>query len=788
MNKKLLLVALAILASAFTTTAFAAPCDTSATLQFVGVGSSAQFNTLAYAASDVIAAEASTFHLFSAKGAETSGDQTAAIQDVRVSGVPQDSATLWVMWDANSACNVFAYYSVDSTIGVRAYFAAQQLAGDTGGSKLYNSAAVLPCLAGQGTEYPSGACQNKGVDLTTAGFCTGSCKQGQVGGLADTDLTLPHFVYVALTTPVVPQQTTTTVPASYCGQNYPAASTSAYYCYFNAAGTDIRPEDAFYATNRALGVPATGVAGLNYGNANCTIAGGTNCQIYDSFSQGGVFNVLKFNVTAKDPYKTTATVPTYTTLSVGASPVLVLVNNADTAGLGKTYTDTNGRTSYLFNDILRSKLSFIFEGNTKCTGDILPAAPLSSANHQPGAGFGSGPALQVIQREPLSGTYNTFEFTAVRTMGASSNTATSKPSTSAWTSNDEGGQEMWAQASSSDETNAAVFPWILDPGATSMGWSSGTLASACGTLSTTGGINKVTNPSGTQNCSDPLFISGSLLSKAPACASGTYLRMRAIGTGQEVSDTMGLNNTGVEQVKDGIGYAFWSYGNVSKATSSVGHYMTVDAIDPLFTTEGGYGWGASTPERNDGLAAWNLPQCNLGSLPCTTNISFTHIYDGKYPLWSLLRVVTMANKSATTTVTPAYVLDLVAYNQIEVANAARNTNDFVPFLTNLTNSGTLTAPAWKGDLNLGVFRVHSKTAGDPINQGNGHEPCGGVFTGINLQGGYVNNTVCLIDSGNDVGGAVMTVQDDVDFIHDFAGTSTEGVTLPATYEEYNLHQ
>jgi hypothetical protein len=782
MNKKLILVALALMATAFTTTAFAVPCDTSATLQFVAVGSSAQFNTMAYAVSDVIAAESSTFHLFSVKGAETSGFQTSAIQDVRVAGTPQDSATQWVMWDSNDACNVFTYYSVDSTVGNRAFFASQQLAGDTSGSKLYNSAAVLPCLAGQGTEYPSGACQNTGVPLTTSGFCTGSCKQGQVGGLSDTDLTLPSSVYIALTTPVIPKETTTTVPAPYCGQHYPAASTSAFYCYFNAAGTDIRPEDAFYATGRALAVPANGLLGLNYGNANCTISGGTNCQVYDSFNQGGVFNVLKFNITGKDPYKTTAGVPLYTTLSVGAAPVIVVVADKDTAGLGKTYTDSNSRTSYLVHDIARATLAEVFNGTAKCVGDLLPAAPLSSTNSQPGAGFGSGPALQVIHREPLSGTYNTFEFTGVRSLSGSSTAGTSKVATSAWTSDDEGGQEMWAQASSSDLTNTAVFPWYIDPGAPAMGWSGGALASACGTFSTTGGINKVTNPSGTQNCSDPLFITG-----GDHCASGTYLRLRAIGTGQEIPDALGLNNTGAEAVSDGIGYGFWSYGNFAKATSTVGHYLTVDDTDPLFSTSGGYGYG-STVERNDSLAAWNLPQCNLGSLPCTTTIPFTHMYDGKYPLWSLLRVVTIANGGATTTLTPPFVLDIVAYDQIEVANAARNTADFVPFLTSLTNTGTLAAPVWTGNLNLGVFRSHYKATGDPIVQNNGHEACAGVFTGVALQGGESGKAACLVDTGNDMGGAVFTVQEDVDFTHDFASTTTEGVALPATYEEYGQLQ
>jgi len=276
MNKKLILVALAILASAFTTLLSPLP----ATLQHAAVRRSRFLRPSTHwpmQLSDVVTAEASAFHLFSVKGAETSGDQTVAIQDVRVAGVPQDSATLWVIWDANSACNVFAYYSVDSTIGVRAYFAAQQLAGFTGGTKLYNSAGVLPCLAGQGTEYPTGSCQNTGVDLTTAGFALESARRDRsaacriLTSLFLTSLRSTH-------TPVLPQQTTTTVPAPYCGQKYPAASTSAYYCYFNAAGTDIRPEDAFYATNRALAVPATGTTGLNYASPNCTLSGATNAR------------------------------------------------------------------------------------------------------------------------------------------------------------------------------------------------------------------------------------------------------------------------------------------------------------------------------------------------------------------------------------------------------------------------------------------------------------------------------------------------------------------------------
>jgi len=315
---------------------------------------------------------------------------------------------------------------------------------------------------------------------------------------------------------------------------------------FQRGGTDIRPEDAFYATNRALAVPATGTTGLNYASPNCTLSGATNCQIYDSFSQGGVFNVLKFNITAKDPYKTTAAVPTYTTLSVGASPVLVLVSNKDTSGLGKTYTDSNGRTSYLFNDILRSKLSFIFQGNSKSRATFC-RRPAGIDHHHPTRrririwpGIASNPPRTVVRN-----------LQHVRVHCCSHGGRQFQPSYQQ-THHQRVDQQRRRRPGNVGpghflrRNQCGRIPWIIDPGSPSLGWTSGSLNSACGTLSTTGGINKVTNPSGTQNCSDPLFISGTNLSKAPACASGTYLRLRAIGTGQEVPDTLGLNNTGAK--------------------------------------------------------------------------------------------------------------------------------------------------------------------------------------------------------------------------------------------------
>jgi len=783
MSKKLVLVALACMAMAFTSSAFGiTPCSTSATLQAVVVGSSAQFNTMAYAAEDLISASGSgltaPYNLFSVKGLATGG-YTAAIQDIRTTANNAlDSATLWVIYDSSETCSVFAYYSVDSTVGNRAFFASTDY---VIGTKTFSGAGVWPCLAGQS----AAPCNSTATALDVSGFCTNKCATSQVGGQTDTaspDI-LPTTVFVALSTPVIP--TATTKPPTYCGQLGAAGSTGNYWCYFNAAATDIRPEDAYYATERLVAnAVATGMTGLDYSNANCKVGSDPTCQIYDSFGQNGTFNALKFNVTGKDPYVTTAAVPGYTTLSVGAAPVLVEVSNADTSGLGKTYTDSNGKTVYLFNNILRKDLANIFEGTSYCTGDILPAAPLGTSSGQEGAGYGAGPALQVVIREPLSGTYNTFEFTGIRSLTGSSNGATSKPTTTSWTSNEDAGQEMWANGAAS---TPAVYPYFIDPGISSLGWTSGSLATACGgPVTTLGGINVVGVPTGTQSCADPVFITG-----GGHCASGTYLKARAIGTGQEVPDVLGLNNTGAAQVTDGIGYTFWSYGNVAKTWKSgapIGHYLTVDHIDPLYATAGGY------YDRSDGQIANTFPNCDGGTSstitkPCTNTIPFTHIYDGSYPLWSVLRVVTFSVKSGASQV-PTWIQNLIAYDQQEAAPTGSNTADFVPFLTNFVNGGTFAAPAWTGDLNLGVFRVHFKegTGAAGVNPANGHSQCAGVFTAVKLQGGTAHSPACLVDTGSDVGGAVMTVQDDVDFNLDFGGTTTETVVLPATYENYGQRQ
>ncbi len=704
-----------------TTSGFAAtPCSAGATLKFVGIGSSAQFNTLAYAADDVIGKSGTgPFNLFSVTGKDSLGNNTVLVLDSRPGVNKTDTPTTWIMWDSAANCAVYSYWSVDSVVGVKDFMSYNLITvGGTNYSVQANYGQVSP-------------------DVETANFstteCGGTtkCKTNQVGGLADTVTSVPATVVAAMS--LIPANVPPAAKPSHCGLK---GGTGGVYCYFNAAGTDIRPEDAYFATLRLLtSLDTVGhLTGLGYNSAACGgdgLATGSKigCPIYDAFGQNKVFNSLLFKLTGTDPIGG-GTIPAYTAFDVGAAPLVVFVNNGDTTA-NEGFGATDGSGHYIFNNINRQILAQVFQGKTHCTTDLLTT------------GASTGKPIQVVLREPLSGTYNAFEFTAVRTLYGSGNPGVGIPTATGETSSEWSGQEQGINPALNFNTGAGC------PG------------------------SGATAPNGSESCGDPVWLE----SKGGGCGAG--LRLRSIGTGLEVPGALGQKNSGASVVTDGIGYSFWSYGNFAPATSTAGHYLTVDGIDPLFTTPGG-----ATDTKPNPNGAYNLPQCNFSSLPCF-QLPFTHVADGTYPLWSVLRIMSFGNTG--TTATPAAVLNMIAYDEVEVADPARATSDFVPYLKNLTNTGTLGAPVWTGSLNLFVFRSHFALAGVGVAADNGHHSCitGGVasFTGISLGGGSAAHANCLIDKGNDMGGAVLTVQSDVDWNLD-AGTAPTSVPV----EEYNVRQ
>jgi hypothetical protein len=711
MTKKLLLPVLALLfATLCATTSSAQTCSgfTGAHVQYMGVGSSAQFNSFAFAAENLLNAgyNGSSGLNFWAETSFTLLDNRAGVTD---------TAKLWVAWDNSSDCYVYAYFSVDSTVGVKSFFAYQ---------KETNSFA---------TNFDTAAVFGQG------GQTFASCTVGSVanaGQPACTTSTLPTPLQTFFTAQPAPTCSSSCTgsqrktPLPYCGQNGTTALDTKW-CFFNSGHADIRPEDTLYATSRALSAynSTNGLTGLGYGNSTCgATAPNEGCKIFESFGQGGVFNVEKFAITGTDPFPGGGAVPAYVTLNVGAAPVVVFVNDADTAGFG-----AGAPSNYTITNINRAVLAGYEDGTFSCTGDISP-----SLN-------GAGKPVQVVQREPLSGTYNTFEFTAVRTLSGSAATAVTEhnATSTTWFSNDDSGQEL-----NNDPANN-----YGGAGCTSSG---------------------STIP--TARCGDPLDEPTS------ACGSnGTGIKLRAIGTGEMVKATLDLESgqsTSAVATPDGLGYAFWGYGNFAKAasgcgtnsgavtcTSYLGHYLTVDGVDPLFTNPG---------DSTNPNGAYHLPQCYLSSgSPDCVKIPFTHIYDGSYPLWTILRAVTFSTVSGSSgQTTPQSVVAMIAEAE-KFATGSNNLDDFVPYFTNINSGDT------QGDLNLGVFRSHYKQTNNPVN---GFAACGGVFTGISLTAAAGG---CTVDAGGDVGGSVFTVQSDVDFHTDFGSVI---IGTSATPEIYGLHQ
>ena len=787
MTKRNVLVAFACLATLLlATNGFGQACSSGVAAQFVGAGSSAQFNSFAYAANKTLGLP----------NFWTTG--SAQLQDTRFSPPVVDTGvTAFVAWDNNAVCNLYVYFNIDSGVGVKDFFAYAK-----------------------GTVIGGTAAREWGAVFGNPGSWTSAAGGNKVPGINDTGIP-PAAIQTFLTTSPQPA-TTTQLPQPGCGQEGAVGATT-LFCFITAGMTDVRPEDALFATTRALSAYSTTgtLAGMGYNQVACG-AVGTNqgCGILDAFDTGKKFNVLNFKLSGTDPVSL-ATVPVYTTLSTGASPLAVLVRNADTSSLGLGNV-TGG--VYKFNNINRAVLASVFNGTLSCTGDIL-ATP-----------SGPGKALATILREPLSGTYNAWEFTAVRTVGGSAATAVKQntASSTSWVSNDDNSQEFDPYG------NLTTGP------ATNFG------SGNCGA----GAVNATTA------CGNPLYNP----STGTCAASAHGFKARAVGTGNVVKvATGGLTNPNLDTT-NAIGYAFWSYQNMKPAASGcqtgvsgdvtcstyLAHYLTVDGIDPFFVTPGG-ALDTVTPNPN---GAFNFPQCggvqsSSNSFPCL-QLPFTHIYDGSYPLWSLLRFATFANVTGKQ-VTPAGSINMLAAAETEAADPTTLFSDFVPLLKNVstapylqgiggvTSSGTAvtwssgntfdsnwcgstTFPAtcnatngkiniggtnltiatinsstsitlttssthatqveyvWNagtpptGDLNLGVFRSHFKQSA--INPDNGHSDCAGNYTGISIVGGTKTSSVCLIDKGGDEGGAVYTVQADTDFNSDHALFNVGGATKP----------
>ena len=310
----------------------------SAQVKFLGVGSSAMFTGTGVGVfNDVCSSRTgSDCRHYSVGGKNPADSQNfAQAVDTRSASIPAESGNLWVVWDNNTApVQIWAYLTVDSVVGNRCFFATPrcQLQVDNG----------VQTTAGQ-NKIAASLMFNK-----------------QTGHTQADEASLPATVQTAIEVA------------------------------FTAALTDIRPEDAKYATNRILkAYNAANLTGLGYGvsSANCPSATALiGCQILGTW--GGAATPVQFNVSNKKDPLTGKKVPKTVTLSVGAAPIVFIYNNSGP-----------GLSGGGFKDFTFATATKVFEGALGLAKDV--------------GGTGNNP-LSVLLREPLGGTTNTVEFTTFR--------------------------------------------------------------------------------------------------------------------------------------------------------------------------------------------------------------------------------------------------------------------------------------------------------------------------------------------------------------------------------------
>jgi hypothetical protein len=163
---------------------------------------------------------------------------------------------------------------------------------------------------------------------------------------------------------------------------------------------------------------------------------------------------------------------------------------------------------------------------------------------------------------------------------------------------------------------------------------------------------------------------------AKACTSGGK-RFRSVGTGEEVA---WVQNSVTNNGTDGIGYTFFSYGNISSIANSASYgYLTLNGVDGIF-----HKYGTTIDPGQPTIAgalpsATNLPATcagGAGAFPCAENkiwsgnLSFPNLRNGSYRAWSVLRIVSSSTALANVNV-------LVTGSQTFAVNTVP---DFVPAL------------------------------------------------------------------------------------------------------------
>ena len=571
------------------------------TVHFAGSGSSAMYQQFGITVANDIATGVPAFtaggglHHFTIKGncadsTHPNGGACAALNDSRNPVIPNEPATFWLVWVCDNtapACNgtnatdVWFYSQVDSTVGVRTFLARP----------------IVKTFLAPGVQTGADPKQ----ELINSGLFLFGDTQVASGGCVAGHLTTCDA---------------TTVPADV----YAAVNGSS----LNAGLTDIRPEDALFATERAnstlTGSPWTG---LGYGGGPLTLVGAGIVSGFDtSFATPVLFGLPGTN----DPFTGIPVPSTITTLSIGESPIVFIVNRTDGNGLGNLPGGL-GTVVPFYSSVFDNGASAVgtpspvgqLFGGTLCSGSS-PAFGLGGA--VPG---GIDFAVNPMLREPLSGTENTTEFSAFRTYGCN-------------------------------------LPTIF------------------GSSISHGGSAFIPTTSQEAN------VGGATLSATP-CVSGLGKRWRAVGTGQEVNTA--VKNTAnaigytffsygnVAQLKNS---ASWGYLKFDGVDPIFGSYAGGDPGQPATTAGVVQGTIPGCDVSKNGLGPGN-GGCLRGDVWTGGNY-FPHLVDGTYRVWSLLRAL-CDTTDVTCQTDPFGLKSIIAATQDDIHGTGTSPNqavaDFIPF-------------------------------------------------------------------------------------------------------------
>jgi hypothetical protein len=232
---------------------------------------------------------------------------------------------------------------------------------------------------------------------TAGGACSSTYTSGTAVVYLNTDSTVGNRCFFAR-----PQCTVTTTATSTtaAGNSLPGVSESTMPSAVVSAitgasvtvsATDIRPEDANFATERALGNCGAAVGGstqyLGLGYTNGSTIKGSTVQTNGS---GGSFNVANWALMGTDPITGDSITGTFVVTAVAATPVVVFVNPSDESGFG----------NLLISNVDRAVLTGFLDGTYGRVQDMIPQGYSSTGTI----------GTTVFLREPLSGTFNTMEY------------------------------------------------------------------------------------------------------------------------------------------------------------------------------------------------------------------------------------------------------------------------------------------------------------------------------------------------------------------------------------------